>query len=594
MMERINQLLEWSKGHGAIIDPSVLFKEISNGNIGAFADQSDSLTIKVSTKTIFKLSDAINGFDFDASELIKKTKNINAFAKLYLAHENAPDHLSTSFYMPYIASLPTSQQINSPYVWLPADQKMLSGSNLGNSLKDNLFNLIEEWWLVISLLPESYPKPEFHFMNMKFYYEFKFYEPEQLYEYLNNYETANWTSFPAYLWALMIYKSRSFPCKLLEEEPDVDKINFVQDDVAILIPVIDLLNHDPKAQVTWGAQQDKFVFEATAHSGGQLYNNYGRKGNEELLLAYGFCLPENASDSVALKIKVPTEILSRLEEFNVVLPKISDYTTSVVNEQVTDQVEKLSLQEYDQYKDGLLYFIGKENLPESLLLVFYVLLMNSWEKTITPRLRLSGLNHLRQALESKSGLLATTVPNKSSNAQNVAIYLTGQRAILKSCISKIKEIEKNEMKSIEVFSLKSVYKKDVPFAQSLMVTMGVTSYNDIIEQELMDQVWLLFLIRCYNMEEFPSQDPDDVHFFSFIRDCFIKMDKETEISAQEVLQFQELYQNLILPMNKAVPEIYNKGKWTVRELVVSARLLDTIGFVRGKKQECHIVYGDYQ
>lgn len=592
-MERIEQLLEWSGGHGAIIDPRILFVEFSNGNIGALADQCDSLSIKVPVKTIFKLSDAINGFDFDAALVVGKTKNINGFAKLFLAHENVPENLLKSLFHPYIASLPTLKQINSPYIWLPEDQQLLAGSNLGNSLKDNLFNLIEEWWLVISLLPESYPKPENNFMNMKFYYEYKFYEPQQLYEYLNDYQNENWTSFPAYLWALMIYKSRSFPSKLLKEEPELDEINFVQDDVAILIPVIDLLNHNPKAQVTWGAAQEKFVFEASGHPGGQLYNNYGRKGNEELLLAYGFCLPDNASDSVALKIKVPVEILSRLEEFGVVLPKISDYTTSVVNAPITDQVEKLSLKQYDEYKDGLLYFIGKENLPESLLLVFYVLLMNSWEKTITPRLCLSGLNHLRQALESKSSLIASSVPGKSANAENVAVYLTGQRAILKSCISKIKEIEKNEMRAIDVFSLKSVYKKDVPFAQSLMVTMGVTSYSDIIEQELMDQVWLLFLIRCYNMETFPSEDQEDVRFFSFIRDCFVKMDKETEISAQEVLQFQELYQNLILPMNQAVPEIYNKGKWTVRELIVSARLLDTIGFVRGKKQECHIVYGDY-
>ncbi|KAF8004951.1 hypothetical protein HF325_000408 [Metschnikowia pulcherrima] len=67
------------------------------------------------------------------------------------------------------------------------------------------------------------------------------------------------------------------------------------------------------------------------------------------------------------------------------------------------------------------------------------------------------------------------------------------------------------------------------------------------------------------------------------------MDKETEMAAAEVVQFQTLYENLIIPMNKAVPEIYNRGKWTVRELIVSTKLLDTISFVRGKKQECLLV-----
>ena len=67
------------------------------------------------------------------------------------------------------------------------------------------------------------------------------------------------------------------------------------------------------------------------------------------------------------------------------------------------------------------------------------------------------------------------------------------------------------------------------------------------------------------------------------------MDKETEVTAEEVLQFRELYENIILPMNQAAPEIYNVGKWTVRELIVSTRLLDTIGFVRGRDQECILV-----
>lgn len=591
-MSKLDQLLQWSQKEGASIPDSVKFSEVLPGNIGAEAPSADALLLRVPTKMIFKLSDAIEAFDFDAAALVKKTRNINAFSKLHLVRERSSQSLALSTFGPYIASLPTSKMINSPYVWLPEDQSLLTGTNLGNSLKENLSGLVEEWWLVVSLLPDSVPKPELHFMNLKFYYEYKFYKPQQLHEYLLEDNVENWTSFPAYLWALMIYKSRSFPSKLLHADPTVDKINFIQDDVAILIPVIDLLNHDPKAQVVWGVLNGNFVFEATNHPGGQLYNNYGRKGNEELLLAYGFCLPDNASETVALKIKVPLLLLPQLELHGVKLPKVSDYTTSIVNEKsVEEGVDQLKLELYEEYKDGLVYFISKDIVPESLVTVFQWLVKSRWEDKLTLRMQLSGLNHLRKALESKALAIDTSAIRESPNSENINIYLAGQNRVLKSAVGQIKHLENDlltEYKS-RVISLKSIYKKDVKFAQSLMVTMGITSYNDILEQELMDQVWLIYLIRCYNKEHYKAEDAELQYLPDWVRDCFVKMNQETEVTAQDVVQFRDLYEGLIIPMNQAVPEIYNVGKWTVRELVVSTKLLDTIGFVRGKKQECLIV-----
>lgn len=591
-MNKLDQLLHWAQKRGASIPDCVKFSEVLPGNIGAHAPTSDSLLLKVPTKIIFKLSDTISAFDFDVAALLNKTRNINAFSKLHLAHERSRKHLPLSEFGPYVATLPSSKMINSPYVWLPQDQKLLTGTNLGNSLKENLSGLVEEWWLVISLLPDSVAKPELHYMNIKFYYEYKFYEPEQLHDYLLQDNEENWTSFPAYLWALMIYKSRSFPSKLLQSDSTLDKINFVQDDVAILIPVIDLLNHNPKAEVIWGTQKDEFVFETTKHSGGQLFNNYGRKGNEELLLAYGFCIPDNSAESVALKIKVPLLLLPQLEQHGLQLPTISDYTTSVIQENsVEKQVDQLTLDLSNPYNDGLLYFISKDVVPESLVKVFQWLVKTPWEEKLTLRMKLSGLNHLRKALESKALAIDTEAIKGSVNADNINIYLSGQNRVLKSGVTQIKHLE-NELLSenkSRVISLKSVYKKDIKFAQSLMVTMGITGYNDILEQELMDQVWLIYLIRCYNKTQYKDEDFEAQYLPDWIRDCFIRMDKETEVSAQDVVQFRDLYEGLIIPMNQAVPEIYNKGKWTVRELVVSTKLLDTIGFVRGKKQECLLV-----
>lgn len=588
-MDKVNQLVQWAKERRAVIPESVLFVEVAPGNFGAEASKTDSIRLSVPIETIVKLSDAAAAFKLSKTQ-VRTPRNINAFAKLYLAHQRAPYNLENSPFREYIASLPSAAAINSPYVWLPEDLALLAGTNLGNSIRENVAALVEEWWLVLSVLPEAVPKSQKHYLNMKFYYEYKFYEAQQLHEYVLDDLDDNWTSFPAYLWALMIYKSRSFPSKLLAACSSVDALNFVQDDVAILIPVVDLLNHSPRAQVTWSVAEGHFVFEATGHAGGQLFNNYGRKGNEELLLAYGFCLADNSADTVALKIKVPVELLPQLELHGIVLPKISDYTDSVVNEgKISEEVGKLSLLPYDEYKDGLLFFLGRDTIPEALVGVFQWLVKTRWEDKLTLRMRLSGLNHLRQALESKALLLDASKVAGSRNSEATSVYLAGQKRILRAAVTLLKRREKellSEHKS-RVLSLKSVYKKDAKFARSFLVTHGVACYDNIITQELTDQMWLMYLIRCYNKDQY-AEDAE-TRLPLWIYECFVRMNRETDITAHDVVQFRELYENLVIPMKQAVPEMYNVGKWTVRELVVSAKLLDTIGFVRGKSQECFLV-----
>ncbi|OBA23001.1 SET domain-containing protein [Metschnikowia bicuspidata var. bicuspidata NRRL YB-4993] len=583
--QKINTLLDWAKENGAQISDDVQFVPIAKNNVGA-TSTSQASSIKVPTKIIMKLSDAISGLGFDTSDIMAKQRNVNCPLKLFLAKERAA--VSDSFYRPYIETLPTMAQINSPYVWLPEDNKNLQGTNLGSSLRENIVLLVEEWWLAISLLPESVPKPEAHFLNMKFYYEHKFYEDSQMYGYVHGDTAENWTSFPAYLWASMILKSRSFPSALLKDASlEISEIDLCQDDVAMLIPVVDLLNHSPQADVTWTASGNFFQFQSHRNGGLELFNNYGRKGNEELLLAYGFCLDNNAADTVALKIKVPEQMLPELESHGVSLPQISDYTTSVVSNQSQSDPAP-----YDQYRDGLLFFIAKDRVPEDLVRVFQWLVKGPWEGSkLTLRMQLSGLNHLRQAVESKAALINVNNVKSQHNETTIRTYLRSQKAILQAAVSDIKHRESALLADHKsnVTTLKSIYKKDVKFAQSLLVTMGVTSYEDIVDQELMDQVWLLYLIRCFNKEAYSDEDPEEQYLPGWIHDAFVRMDAEVEMVAAEVVQFQGLYENLILPMNKAVPEIYNKGKWTVRELIVSTKLLDTISFVRGKKQECLLV-----
>jgi len=433
---------------------------------------------------------------------------------------------------------------------------------------------------------------------MKFYYEYKFYTDDDMYNYFIVDEAKNidnWTSFPCYLWASLILKSRSFPTHLLK---DHIKDSDIKEDEAMLLPIIDLLNHNMSAKVDWSVTSSNsctyFNFKSnSAVPGEQLYNNYGMKGNEELLLAYGFCIEDNSADSAALKIKVPLEMLPELEAQGVKLPTVNDYTTSVVRN--TTEARSDSKRDYSQYENGLLFFITKDHLPENLIKLFQFLVKNKWENKLTLRTQLAGLNQLRQAIETKNDILKTlSIPDdKTTNLNNIRIYILSQKKIFASTVKKIKHLEKDllaEFKS-HLITLKNVYKKDLKFQQSLLISLGISSYDSIIESQFQDQCWLLYLMRCYNRDEYIKTDTDEEENYlpEWINHLFIKLAKETEVTAAEIVSYKEIYQSLIPRLSEIVPEIYGRGKWGVDEMIISAKLLDLIGFVRGKEQECILV-----
>lgn len=559
----LDALLGWAAQHGASVE-GLEFKEVAPHNNGGVA-VSLSPRISLPTSLAIKLLDATRAMDMDPTA----TRNVNGVLKIFLARERSAGYVSTSKYRHYLQLLPALMQ-TGPLVWSPAEQELLKGSNLGSSLREITHSLVEEWWLVVTKLPELMPKPEMHFVNMKFYYEHKFYEAKDLHDMYKSADPDNWTSFPNYLWALMMLKSRSFPSYLLKAGPH-DPVDVMQEDVAMLLPVIDLLNHKPAAKVTWEVRGDRFLFtgDEKAVVGEQVFNNYGAKGNEELLLAYGFCLPDNKADSVALKVKVPPEMVRDLEAKGVEFPKTTDYTTLVVQGESAGE------------PNGL-YFVAEGHVPANLVLLFQWLVKNKWETELTLRMRLAGLNHLRSAFETKSQLISPNVDNA-----HVRLYLESQKRILTSAVKVVKRLEKaliDENKE-RLLTLKSVYKNDLPLLRALLVTMGAASYEDIVEKQMTDHVWLLYLIRCYNRAEYALAD---AYLPEWIFDLFCKVDRETEMEAQEVVNFQPIYESLVPPMQAAVPELV-RGRWTVRELIVALRVLDGAGFVRGRAQECVLV-----
>ena len=63
-----------------------------------------------------------------------------------------------------------------------------------------------------------------------------------------------------------------------------------------------MLDHSPSAKVAWHYNVDSCTIttDETLDAGREVFNNYGPKSNEELLMGYGFTLEDNQADTFGL------------------------------------------------------------------------------------------------------------------------------------------------------------------------------------------------------------------------------------------------------------------------------------------------------
>jgi hypothetical protein len=75
---------------------------------------------------------------------------------------------------------------------------------------------------------------------------------------------------------------------------------------AILFPVVDIANHSIPSHVSWefsaSPKAFRLLLDRGVHTGEEILNNYGPKGNDELLMGYGFCLPNNPVEQYSFKL----------------------------------------------------------------------------------------------------------------------------------------------------------------------------------------------------------------------------------------------------------------------------------------------------
>ncbi|KAJ7582583.1 SET domain-containing protein [Mycena floridula] len=104
-------------------------------------------------------------------------------------------------------------------------------------------------------------------------------------------------TWSSYLLSTSWISSRAFPSSLISP---VDPTSADP----VLLPAIDAFNHRRAEPVSWivSSSSISLKIHSPIPASAEIFNNYGPKPNSQLILAYGFSLPQNPEDSIVLTI----------------------------------------------------------------------------------------------------------------------------------------------------------------------------------------------------------------------------------------------------------------------------------------------------
>ncbi|CZT47611.1 uncharacterized protein RSE6_08193 [Rhynchosporium secalis] len=296
---RIQALVSWAQGHGTSLHPQV---EIYHDSITGMSFRAlqdilpGSKLVDCSFRTTLSYLNAIEASPVFLSHSppfpphfidALKIDDPNVIGHFFLIQQYllGPD----SFWWDYIRLLPqpdSPEAIGLPVWWPDSDQAFLAGTNAEPPIKKRKSLWEEEWRQGLSLLREGFSDSERYTYHM-------------------------------YQWAASIFGSRSFRASLtipseyisVAAHDDLSHLNMAhidKDRFSVLLPVMDIGNHDGQNRVDWSQYAAEGTFSLSNSGlisrGSQIYNFYGDKSNSELLVAYGFILPDLSRDVVNLRL----------------------------------------------------------------------------------------------------------------------------------------------------------------------------------------------------------------------------------------------------------------------------------------------------
>lgn len=457
MDSKLHSLVHWSKAQGAQIDSRLDLLWSIEAGVSAYYDPSPAdvgktleFGIKIPTTMILKADDAQRYFEAKWPGFHSRLPPLAIF-KAYLAYL-----LKDPCKTPYFDLLPTPEEIHSPITYNEQEMDLLEGTNLHKGTQWKLKVLRAQYDLFIE-------------------------------------DTGSDITFDDYLWGHLIVSSRAFPLKIVD--PTVDS------SAVMLLPLVDLMNHEPMSKVTWGFDGHNFTVDVckpiTSADRVQVCNNYGPKGNEELLLAYGFVLPGNPFDCLQLSLNEaslrPLIGDANLSDWQISkLPKLADYTYSVVSNVYADA----KAHEETDMDDGFVVFMCNRDhpIPAGLLELFTLISRNQDDLGPTLKARLNGIVKLRQSLDARFKDNLDVMPKDtgcdSVNYSNCRIYREGQLDVYNRAKRALKQEEKSLLKTYrkQLVTIKDI-RKDEEFEPFLEV-FGLQGELNKFQMELAVHLWL--------------------------------------------------------------------------------------------------------
>ncbi|KAM7190865.1 ribosomal lysine N-methyltransferase set10 [Naviculisporaceae sp. PSN 640] len=363
--KRFSELTSWACQHGASLHPSI---EIYNDDLTKFslrvkqsasplpADGAESFPAVSCPYTItLSFLNALSGGPFAKYEE-QTTPNPtfppkfmdqvppHVIGRFFLIHEYLKGR--DSFWWPYIATLPQPEQISSwtlPAFWPEEDVDVLEGTNAHVAIQEIQANVKREFKQARKILKEE--------------------------------DFQNWQDYSKmlYNWAFCIFTSRSFRPSLILPEPVKAKASSLLpadceiDDFSILQPLFDIANHKMTAGYTWDIVSNPeaccLLCPDKYQPGEQVFNNYGLKSNSELLLGYGFILPETPelhNDYVHVRKRggaTEKEADDRPKDFLISLRPMSDPSSVLGNSrQLSANASQLhTISQFAHFEPGLIY-----------------------------------------------------------------------------------------------------------------------------------------------------------------------------------------------------------------------------------------------
>lgn len=126
---------------------------------------------------------------------------------------------------------------------------------------------------------------------------------------------------------------------------------------------------------------------------------------------------------------------------------------------------------------------------------------------------------------------------------------------------------------------------------SLLLTLGVTSYDDIVKKQILDQVFLLWIVRASNHLAYAADknNKDKYKFPEFVISQFKDVASTIAVTKEDVLEYMDLYKNFVVRMKQKVPQVYDAGDWGVKQLIIAGTVAERVGYTRAASSELFIL-----